>query len=326
MKEVSASFRSELIDDIFSLVESSDERFNKVAARVRTFQHAEVPAFARFLDSAGDPAAYVPADIFKFAGPEEACSGKPELVFESSGTHGTKARHYVRSEKVYRRSVTTAFRLVFGPKRRLLLAHLPGYSDNPHSSLVKMLHILIEEFGLPGSGFFLEDRKILKKACADDRPVVVFGAAFGLLDLIENEYFQLPVDSVVVETGGMKTRRKELLRSDLHKKIAIGFGIDAEQVWSEYGMCELLSQAYATKRGVFQFPPWVRWHVVSPSDPAVELPEGQEGVLRLIDLANIDSIAFLIVPDRVVQRGEGFEVLGRWDPADLRGCNFLLES
>ncbi|HET6568560.1 MAG TPA: hypothetical protein VFG50_11400, partial [Rhodothermales bacterium] len=159
-----------------------------------------------------------------------------------------------------------------------------------------------------------------------DAPLLLFGAAFGLLDLAEKGPMVLPENSIVVETGGMKTHRREITRAELHRKLADGFGLPVSRIWSEYGMCELLSQCYARGGGTYLPPPWLRFRVVDPERPEREMPEGEPGMLQIFDMANLYSVSAIRTEDLAVRRGEGFEVLGRLSGADLRGCNFLLPS
>jgi len=210
-------------------------------------------------------------------------------------------------------------------------AALPHYNEQgSRSSLLYMVEYLMGRYGDRQGGFFLSDRAVLENAVEHSRrdgtDFVLFGAAFGLLDLIEDRVTSLPVSARVIETGGMKTHRRELSRKDLHARLAKGFGLPEVQVWSEYGMCELMSQCYTRGGSVFYPPPWMRFRVVDPEHPDRETPEGTPGVLALFDLANVYSVSALVTEDRAVQRGAGFEVLGRLSQAELRGCNFLLEQ
>lgn len=275
---------------------------------------------------------YLPVEAFKHTPvttfpPEDA-----EHVFESSGTgRSVSSRHYVRSLALYGQVVMAHFESVFGAGPFTFVAHLPHYADRGEtSSLLYMVRVLIEQYGDVRSGFFLDDRTFLDEAVRHsmkaDTPFILFGAAFGLLDLIGDGGIRLPEAAYVIETGGMKTYRQELSRDELHRRLAGGFGVPEAQVWSEYGMCELMSQCYTRGEHVFYPPPWMRFRVVDLDNPRQEAPEGQPGALALFDLANIHTVSALQTQDRAVRRGDGFEVLGRLSDAELRGCNFLIES
>ncbi|MFW6157622.1 MAG: hypothetical protein ACOC4S_02145, partial [Balneolaceae bacterium] len=157
--------------------------------------------------------------------------------------------------------------------------------------------------------------------------LILFGAAFGLVQLAERHPQELPGRSIIIETGGMKTHRREMTRRAMHQNLAKGFGTSVKQIHSEYGMTELLSQAYATGGAWFQPVPWMRVRIYNPENPLEPLPAGQEGLIGIIDLANVHSCSFLLTGDRGVLGKKGrFKVLGRWNPKDLRGCNFLVEE
>jgi hypothetical protein len=252
-----------------------------------------------------------------------------EVVFRSSGTSATiRSAHPVHSLALYKRSVTTHFEHVFGPGPFTILAHLPGYIDD--SSLVYMLRFLIEVYGNTASGFFLDDTSALERGISHARSigenVVLFGAAFGLLALADSGEWALSEDDLVVETGGMKTRSREIDRLALHARLAGGFGLRRQRIRSEYGMCEMLSQCYTRGDEVFFPPPWLRFKVVDPQNPTVSLPDGRPGVLLVFDLANAYSVSALMTSDIAVKVGSGFKVIGRVEASDLRGCNLLIED
>ncbi len=257
--------------------------------------------------------------------PEEA-----EKVFESSGTgSGMRSRHYVRDLSIYERAISVHFAREFGTGPFLFASCLPGYVEQGSaSSLLHMVDFLMRRFGMAGSGSVLGAPERLHHLSDRSRdegvPLIVFGAAFGLLDLLESASFSLPADAVVIETGGMKTYRREITRTTLHRRLKEGFG--AASVRSEYGMCELLSSCYSRQGGVFYPPPWMCAWVVDPARPFESLEEGREGALAVLDLANVYSASAVLMQDCAVQCGDGFEVLGRLENAELRGCNFLLKD
>ncbi len=297
--------------------------FDRMACALRAFQKANCSVYARFDHT------YLPIAAFKHAtvacfDPEEAAK-----VFRSSGTSGhAPSLHYVRDLEFYERAIRTHFLTVFGAGPFTLKAHLPGYAAD--SSLVYMLQRLIKWFGDSESGFFLDDLQVLERAIrhstANKTQLLLFGAAFGLLSLVEARQWALPPSGRIVETGGMKTHRRSVTRSELHALLAQGFDIRREQVWSEFGMCELLSQAYARGSSVYFPPPWMRVSVFDPERIEQPLPAGQVGVLGVIDLANVYTVSAIMTEDLGVQRGGGFEVVGRLRQSELRGCNFLLDD
>ena len=273
---------------------------------------------------------FLPVEAFKQVPvttfpPEEA-----EKVFESSGTgSGVRSRHYVRHLSIYERAISVHFAGEFGTGPFLFASCLPGYIEQGNaSSLLYMVDFLMRRFGVEGSGSVLDAPEHLRRLSDRSRdegvPLIVFGAAFGLIDLLETTSFSLPPDAIVIETGGMKTHRREITRTTLHRRLREGFG--EASICSEYGMCELLSSCYSRRGGIFYPPPWMRFRVVDPAYPFESLQEGREGALAVLDLANVYSASAVLTQDRAVRRGDGFEVLGRLENAELRGCNFLLEN
>ena len=273
---------------------------------------------------------FLPVEAFKQIPVTTFPLEEAEKVFESSGTgSGIRSRHYVRDLSIYERAISVHFAREFGTGPFLFASCLPGYVEQGSaSSLLHMVDFLMHRFGVEGSGSVLGAPERLHHLSDRSRdegvPLIVFGAAFGLLDLLESASFSLPADAVVIETGGMKTHRREITRTTLHRRLKEGFG--AASVRSEYGMCELLSSCYSRQGGVFYPPPWMCAWVVDPDRPFESLEEGREGALAVLDLANVYSASAVLTQDRAVQRGDGFEVLGRLGNAELRGCNFLLEN
>lgn len=273
---------------------------------------------------------FLPIEAFKQVPVTTFLPEKAEKVFESSGTgSGVRSRHYVRDLSIYERAISAHFADEIGPGPFLFASCLPGYIEQGStSSLLYMADFLMRRFGVEGSGSILGDpgylRRLSDRSRAEGIPLMVFGAAFGLLDLLETTSFSLPPDAIVIETGGMKTHRREITRATLHRRLSEGFG--AASVRSEYGMCELLSSCYSRGDGIFHPPSWMRFQVVDPAYPFESLEEGREGALAVLDLANVYSASAVLTQDCAVRRGDGFEVLGRLDHAELRGCNFLLDN
>jgi phenylacetate-coenzyme A ligase PaaK-like adenylate-forming protein len=250
----------------------------------------------------------------------------PEIIFTSSGTTGMNtSRHEVRSLDVYRNAFQSAFELQYGsPSHYVIYALLPSYLERDGSSLILMAEELIAQAQL-GSGFFLKHHSELREQLlrneAEGKKNLVLGVTFGLLDFAEQMPTSLP-NTIFMETGGMKGRRKELIREEVHRILKQAFGVS--QIHSEYGMTELLSQAYSHGDGIFHCPPWMRMSVRDVQDPLSNFSTGKGG-LNIIDLANIDSCAFIATQDLgVVQTDGSFEVSGRFDHADVRGCNLMV--
>jgi hypothetical protein len=336
------------------LPENRPGRFDEMAGAVFAYQQAHCAVYKRYCTLVADrqrhPDArnptnagsaseetftlrrkppFLPVDAFKHVPVATFPSEQAQTVFESSGTgRGIPSKHYVYDLRIYERAVTANFRRIFGEGPFLIIAYLPEYAER--SSLVYMVRHLIKSFGEEGSGFFLDDTGILENAAdradAEGLRLMVIGAAFGLIDLLDRRKRELPGDTLVVETGGMKTYTREITRDVLHNRLAAGFGIDRTQVISEYGMCELMSQCYTQGGETFFPPPWMRFTVVDPFDASSDLPKGVSGALAVIDLANMYSCSFLLTGDRAVRQGSGFRLLGRLSGAELRGCNFLLED
>ncbi|MBI3138800.1 MAG: acyl transferase [Sphingobacteriales bacterium] len=252
---------------------------------------------------------------------------KPAAIFESSGTTGmVSSRHLVKDLSVYEESFTRGFELVYGPvSRYCLLGLLPSYLERGHSSLVYMVDQLVKKSGHPQSGFYAGDYaklyKVLRQLEQDGQATLLIGVTYALLDFAAQ--YSLPLKhTILMETGGMKGRREEMIRPEVHALLQKSFSVDA--VHSEYGMTELLSQAYSTGSGVFRCPPWMKVLVRDEEDPFRVLETGS-GIINIIDLANLHSCAFIATDDAGKCRADGsFEVLGRVDGSDLRGCSLLL--
>ena len=249
-----------------------------------------------------------------------------EKKFISSGTTNTNlSTHYITDLKLYESSFENSFKYFFGDiKEFTILALLPSYLENKNSSLIYMADKLIKESNRKNSGFYLDNYIELKDKLIElkKEKVILIGVTFALLNLIEKFNFKLP-NLTIVETGGMKGRRKEMIRNELHTKLINGFGTDL--ICSEYGMTELLSQAYSTNNGIFQCPPWMKIHIREPQDALSFKKNGITGGVNVIDLANINSCSFIATEDLGKKNDENnFEILGRFDNSDIRGCNLLV--
>ena len=256
----------------------------------------------------------------------------PLAIFESSGTTKTgNSRHFVKDPDIYRQSFTKAFNIFYGsPHKWCILALLPSYLERNNSSLVVMANELIRLSGHPSGGFFLDqyDRlyEILMRLIKNGQQTLLLGVTFALLDFFENRKMDLQ-NTVVMETGGMKGRKEEMTREEVHSLIIRSSGVTA--VHSEFGMTELLSQAYSYGEGIFKCPPWMKIVLRSEDDPFgfYDGNDGpiKEGLINVIDLANRFSCSFIATDDvGKLHDSDSFEVLGRVDNSDIRGCSLLV--
>ena len=251
-----------------------------------------------------------------------------QVTFSSSGTTGNElSKHYVSDLDIYKKSFRRSFQLFYGDiKDYTILALLPSYLESKGSSLVYMTDDMIKESNQTESGFYLDDLKALKDTLLrlekEGQKTLLIGVSYALLDLIKAHDFKLK-HTIVMETGGMKGQRKELVKSELHSILKDGFGVN--KIHSEYGMTELLSQAYSKGEGIFQTPPWMKIIIRDPEDALSIQSTAKSGGINVIDLANINSCAFIATQDLGKTHSNGtFEILGRFDESDIRGCNLMV--
>jgi phenylacetate-coenzyme A ligase PaaK-like adenylate-forming protein len=270
---------------------------------------------------------FLPVEFFK-SHPVVSSNADAEVTFTSSGTTGMiTSRHLVTDVSWYTESFRSAFKLFYGNvEDYTILALLPSYLEREGSSLIYMADDLIKQSKNPDSGFYLYNHdellSQLKKQQAAKKPTLLIGVTFALLDFVEQYIVNFP-QLIVMETGGMKGRRKEMIREELHQQLCEGFGVKA--IHSEYGMTELLSQAYSKGEGIFNCPPWMKIITRDPNDPLELLQNNKAGGINIIDLANINSCSFIATQDLgKVYPDESFEILGRFDNSDIRGCNLLI--
>lgn len=269
---------------------------------------------------------FLPIQFFKT---HQVLSSKENIqqTFKSSGTTGSvTSKHHVTDLDIYKNSFRKGFQHFYGNiKDYVVLALLPSYLERENSSLIYMVNDMIIHSKQLESGFYLNNLDELKELLLDlktkGKKVMLIGVSFALLDLVERFQFHLK-NTIVMETGGMKGRRKELIREDLHKRLKGGFGVDV--IHSEYGMTELLSQAYSKGHSIFKTPPWMKVLTRDAQDALTIYNHGKTGGINIIDLANINSCAFISTQDlgRVYVDGS-FEVIGRFDNSDIRGCNLM---
>ena len=319
---------------IFSI--RADSEFLEAAGEAFVRQRESNPVYREFLSYSGrlkerveklSDIPFLPVEFFRDR--RVICGEKPAAIeFRSSGTTGSKPSiHYVTDPGLYERSFMSSFNLFYGdPGKYLMAALLPSYIEREGSSLVYMAERLIKESSHPEGGFYKGDTGLIVKLAAEaatsGRRLFLLGVSFALLDLAESGSCDLG-GSVVMETGGMKGRRKEIIRRELHEILKSRFRISS--VHSEYGMTELLSQAYSSGDGLFYPPPWMKILIRDPLDPfSIYTEAGRTGGINIIDLANINSCSFIATGDlgRIHDDGS-FEVIGRFDESDIRGCNLM---
>lgn len=320
-----------LEEKIFNIPKSGS--FEDVALEVFNFQYQKNPVYRNYVNyldkrevNSLKDIPFLPIEFFKT---KQIVSGNgvPDLLFKSSGTTvKTRSEHYVLKALIYENSFIKTYRQFIGnPEEQVILALLPNYLEQGDSSLVYMVNKLIQLSSNDLSGFILNKKDELadrySKGLKQNKKIVLFGVSYALLDLAEQE-IDLSVASII-ETGGMKGRRKEMSKEELHTIIKRGTGV--EYVSSEYGMTELLSQAYSDKNGLFTTPEWMKVYIRDVNDPFAFVENGKSGGINVIDLANLYSCSFIATQDLGRIEGDQFSILGRFDNADIRGCNLLVE-
>lgn len=315
----------------------SDADFERVTLSVFKYQATENKVYKNYLEQlkvdAGTINAlteipFLPVEFFRYF---DVISGveSPKITFASSGTTGMEqSHHYVVDPLIYEKSFRKGFEHFYGDiKEYCILALLPSYLEREGSSLIYMVKDLIERSEHSRSGFYLDNvnelhQSLLQLKKEGKQKVLLLGVTYALLDFVEQHSILYP-ELIVMETGGMKGRRKEMVREELHQVLCKGFGV--KHIHSEYGMTELLSQAYSKGEGLFQTPPWMRMLIRDTNDPASMLGVSQTGGINIIDLANIYSCSFIATQDLGRKYADGtFEVVGRFDNSDIRGCNLLV--
>jgi phenylacetate-coenzyme A ligase PaaK-like adenylate-forming protein len=320
--------------EIFSIKTNSD--FEDLAFQVFKFQFENNSVYRSFCDllyknpsdiSLIEDIPFLPIQFFKS---HKVLSSDKEIekVFSSSGTTGNSvSRHYVTDLAIYESSFRKGFESFYGNiSDYTILALLPSYMEREGSSLIYMVNDLIQKSKKPESGFYLNNLSELKGTLieldAKGEKVLLIGVSFALLDLVEASQFNIK-NTIIMETGGMKGRRKELVRDELHSILKKGFGV--KKIHSEYGMTELLSQAYSNGDGIFKCPNWMRIITRDTEDNLTIQKAGKTGGINIIDLANINSCSFIATQDLgKTYTNNTFEIIGRFDNSDIRGCNLLM--
>lgn len=348
--------------DIFTI--SSHKQFEKIALKVFRFQYENNLVYKEFCDflktdvqkvKSLEQIPFLPIQFFK-SHKVVSTENAIQQTFTSSGTTGmTTSKHFVTDIALYEESYRKGFSQLYGNiEDYVVLALLPSYLEREGSSLIYMVENLIQMTNNPESGFYLYNHEeLIEKLIRLDNSgqnVILIGVTYALLDLIEtfnktsnslkkeeevldnlgqktenlskSKKFQLK-NTIIMETGGMKGKRKEIIREELHEQLCQGFGVAA--IHSEYGMTELLSQAYSLGNGVFESPSWMQILIRDTEDAMTYVPTGKSGGINVIDLANINSCSFIATQDLGRKNpNNSFEVLGRFDNSDIRGCNLMV--
>jgi phenylacetate-coenzyme A ligase PaaK-like adenylate-forming protein len=270
---------------------------------------------------------FLPIEFFKSKN-VLSTTDTPEITFTSSGTTGNEtSKHFVTDLSIYKQSYLKAFNHFYGAiENYCVLALLPSYLERTGSSLIYMADDLIKKSNHPESGFFLNEYEQLHQLLIElqktDTRILIIGVSFALLEFTEQYQMSLK-NAIIMETGGMKGRRKEIVRQELHQLLSKGFGVP--HIHSEYGMTELLSQAYSKGNGVFDCPAWMKILIRDTEDPLTYLNTGKSGGINVIDLANFNSCSFIATQDLgKINQNSTFEIIGRFDNSDIRGCNLMV--
>jgi phenylacetate-coenzyme A ligase PaaK-like adenylate-forming protein len=323
-------------DKIFNIRSSMD--FETLALEVFRYQAKNNDTYSKYLNYLG----IIPGSIYKlnripflpieFFKTRKIITGKdvPGKIFTSSGTTGAgTSKHYVTDISLYQESFTRTFQYFYGnPEQYCILALLPSYLEREGSSLIYMMDYLIKKSNNPESGFYLDKLDDLAEKIVrlreQNQKILLFGVSFALLNLAEKYKPDLS-GQIVMETGGMKGRKHEIIREELHEILCKAF--NTKLIHSEFGMTELLSQAYSKGDGIFHTPPWMKVLIRDGYDPLSYVKKGRSGGINVIDLANYNSCSFIETRDlgRLLPDG-GFEVSGRFDSSDIRGCNLMVEE
>ncbi|MEO6488512.1 MAG: acyl transferase [Ferruginibacter sp.] len=337
MKELTG--HKELKSGLFKV---SENTFTAFAFKLFEFQYEQNPIYRQFCQAIGkhpvgidsiEQIAFLPIQFFKT---KEITTGvfEPKAIFESSGTTGqATSKHIIKDTAIYEESFLRCFTSRYGDvSKYCIVALLPSYLDRKNSSLVYMVKELIARSKDPQSEFYLNDVEKLHRTLLENekagKQTLLIGVTYALLDFFQRYPMSLN-HTIIMETGGMKGRAKEFTRNEVHSQLMKQSGVNA--IHAEYGMTELLSQAYAEKNGIFRSPPWMKVFVREEDDPFCirSANNGSEltGAINIIDLANIYSCSFIATDDMGKLYTDGsFEVLGRLDNSDIRGCSLLLDN
>jgi phenylacetate-coenzyme A ligase PaaK-like adenylate-forming protein len=320
--------------NVFKQINNSE--FNSFCIDIFNYQYQNIDVYRDFVNALKIKSEeithysnipFLPINFFKTHQiiKNQACA---DIVFSSSGTTGIlTSQHFVEDVKLYEESYLKGFEQAYSKiKDYCILALLPNYLEREGSSLIYMIEDLITKSNHPDSGFFLYEHQELanklNRLKTEKQKTILIGVTYALLDFVEIHQIDYP-DLIVMETGGMKGKRKEMIREELHQTLCNGFGI--KEIHSEYGMTELLSQAYSKGNGIFETPPWMKILIRDTNDPLTFLTDGKTGGINVIDLANKNSCSFIATQDLgKIHNDNTFEILGRFDDSDIRGCNLMV--
>ena len=319
-------------DKIFNV---DDKNFEQIAFEVFQFQYINNNIYKSYCDllkktpsNIGDISSipFLPISFFKSH--SVMCTKKYDKVFHSSGTTNENlSKHYVSDIHMYEQSFLKNFIDNYGdPKDYVILGLLPNYMQNENSSLIYMVNNLIELSESNDSGFFLKEYDFIiekmKSLARENKKIILIGVSYALLDLTESKNLNFE-NTIIIETGGMKGRRREMIKKELHETLKERTGL--KKIHSEYGMTELLSQAYSKGDGIFSCPNWMRVFVRDVNDPNFLYTNSKSGGINIIDLANVNSCSFIATEDMgSLHKNGSFEIMGRIDHSDTRGCNLLV--
>lgn len=321
------------IDEIFN-IQDNDE-FERICLELFEFQMDHSPVYSSYSEiilkgvnpKCIEEIPFLPIEFFKTE--QIICKGqKIEEIFLSSGTTGDQSKHLISDLSIYKSSFHKAFQLFYGDVQDYcILSLLPNYRERDASSLIYMVDDLIKSSKHTKSGFYLNDYKRLSETISEleknGQKTILFGVSYALLDLA-NQFPQQLKNTIIMETGGTKGKRKEYLKEELHKLLKSAF--EADNIHSEYGMTELLSQSYSKGDGIFYSPPWKKVLIRDVNDPLSIVGNNVSGGMNIIDLSNIYSCPFIATQDLGKAKEDGsFSVLGRFDNSDVRGCNLLIQ-
>ena len=317
----------------------TEEDFRTACLETFRYQYENLKVYRKFVDYLNiNPSSinqvsdipFLPIEMFKNHLVLDK-NAEAENYFQSSGTTQiNRSKHYIADFSLYEESIYKSFEQFIGkPEDYIFLGLLPNYSENPHSSLIYMIDFLIKKSNKPENGYFLYNHQELFDLLQtlSDKKVILFGVSFALLDFLDychanSQTLQFSQTLTVIETGGMKGRKEEMTKDELLKIFQNGFKTD--KIYSEYSMTELLSQAYSLGENIYKSPNWMKILVRNTEDPFSYVEEGRTGAINIIDLANRHSCAFLATQDLGKSENGFFQVLGRIDHSDIRGCSLLV--
>lgn len=327
------------MEDIFSI--STEQEFEQKCLDVFRYQYQNVEVYQKFVDFLKikvesvdkiEKIPFLPIEMFKNHRVLDK-NKETDFYFQSSGTTQMNlSKHWIADQNIYKKSIEESFKKFIGnPTEFVFLGLLPNYLERQNSSLVYMVDFLMNISGKEENGYFLYNHtellSILKQLAENQKKVILFGVSFALLDFIDTlekskEFLPQNENLIVIETGGMKGRKEEITKDELLKTLQIG--LNTEKIYSEYSMTELLSQAYSLGENWYQSPQWMKVLIRNAEDPFNYLGEGRTGAINIIDLANVHSCSFIATQDLGKTKKGMFQVLGRIDHSDIRGCSLLV--